>query len=159
MICLDQVAKFELVEMDDTIQNRVKVFKELIQESITETCSELLGSLDPVTLDNIKKEFQGNSFQISQNMLWKNGQFSYSNQLEKLPNLKNLIESKINQIKLEQNEIKQKIDNHNINSENIAWKNEFENELKAFLTEIILEALCCTKPNILTKKEAQYFAA
>ncbi len=38
MHCLYQVAKFELVERDDTIENRQKIFRELIEESIQETC-------------------------------------------------------------------------------------------------------------------------
>src|SRR3989304_4889147 len=102
MHCLDQVAKFELVERDDTIENREKIFHDLIDESIHEVCLEYLNDKDATLLESIKQEFQGKTFQVSQKMIWKNGQTSYENQLENFKNLKYLVELKVEQIRSEQ---------------------------------------------------------
>ena len=159
MVCLDQVAKFELVEMDDTIENRVKVFRNLIEQSIKETCTDYLENIDNETLNKIKQEFSGNSFEVSQSMVWSNGKVSYSNQLEQLPTLKSLVESKVQKIQNDQSEFEKEILSHNIPAENFSQNEKMNDELKATITEIILEGLCWVEPKILSKKEAEYIAA
>ena len=42
MYCLNQVAKFELVERDDTIENREKIFNKIIEESMKQISLEFL---------------------------------------------------------------------------------------------------------------------
>ncbi|HSB49938.1 MAG TPA: AAA family ATPase, partial [Nitrosopumilaceae archaeon] len=44
--CLNQVIKFELSELDDTIKNREKIFGELLNEAIKEICLEYLQDVD-----------------------------------------------------------------------------------------------------------------
>ena len=159
MHCLIQVSKFELVERDDTIENRQKIFRELIDESIKETCLEYLTDQDAALLESIKQEFQGKTFQVSQKMIWKNGQVSYKNQLENFKNLKNLIESKIEQIRSEQKLFLQKATLNQISSDSLLLDDGHENELHSVLTEIILEGLRWNKPKILERKEAGYVSA
>lgn len=159
MHCLNQVAKFELVEIDDTIENREKIFRDLIDESIQETCLEFLKDLDSSLLESIKQEFQGKTFQVSQKMIWKNGQVSYQNQLENFKNLKNLIESKIEQIRLEHESFIEKTKLYHIPSDSLNFKGETDNELLSVLTEIILEGLRSIKPKILDRKDAGYVSA
>ena len=159
MHCLIQVSKFELVERDDTIENRQKIFHELIDESIQETCLEYLNDQDAALLESIKQEFQGKTFQVSQKMIWKNGQASYENQLENFKNLKNLIESKIEQIRSEQKSFLQKATLNQISSDSLLLDGGHEDELHSVLTEIILEGLRWNKPKILERKEAGYVSA
>lgn len=159
MHCLIQVSKFELVERDNTIENRQKIFHELIDESIQETCLEYLNDQDATLLESIKQEFQGKTFQVSQKMIWKNGQASYKNQLENFKNLKNLIESKIEQIRSEQKSFLQKATLNQISSDSLLLDDGHEDELHSVLTEIILEGLRWNKPKILERKEAGYVSA
>ncbi len=154
--CLTQVIKFELSELDDTIKNREKIFNELLNESIKETCLEYLEDVDNTLLESIKQEFVEKTFQVSQNFIWKNGQTSYSNQLEKFSNLKNLVESKIETIKSSQNILKQKVEHYKIDTQNVELLEKLEDELRSALVEIILEGLCWTTPKILDKNEAGY---
>ncbi len=157
--CLTQVIKFELSELDDTIKNREKIFNELLNESIKETCLEYLEDVDNTLLESIKQEFVEKTFQVSQNFIWKNGQTSYSNQLEKFSNLKNLVESKIETIKSSQNILKQQVEHYKINTQNVELLEKLEDELRSALVEIILEGLCWTTPKILDKNEAGYVSA
>ncbi len=159
MHCLIQVSKFELAERDDTIENRQKIFRELIDESIQETCLEYLNDQDAALLESIKQEFQGKTFQVSQKMIWKNGHASYENQLENFKNLKNLIESKIEQIRSEQKSFLQKATLNQISSDSLLLDDGHEDELHSVLTEIILEGLRWNKPKILERKEAGYVSA
>jgi len=157
--CLTQVIKFELSELDDTIKNREKIFNELLNESIKETCLEYLEDVDNILLESIKQEFVEKTFQVSQNFIWKNGQTSYSNQLEKFSNLKNLVDSKIETVKSSQNILKQQVEHYKINTQNVELLEKLEDELRSALVEIILEGLCWTTPKILDKNEAGYVSA
>lgn len=159
MHCLTQVAKFELVERDDTIENRQKIFHELINSSIQEVCLEYLSEQNESFLESIKQEFNGKTFQVSQQMIWKNGQTSYENQLKNFQNLTNLIESKLEQIRSEQKSLIEQTALYKIDSDSLSLKEGMDNELRAVLTEIILEGLCWIKPKILAKKEAGYVQA
>ena len=159
MYCLTQVAKFELVERDDTIENRQKIFHELIDSSIQEVCLEYLSEQNESFLESIKQEFNGKTFQVSQQMIWKNGQTSYENQLNNFQNLKNLIESKLEQIRSEQKSLIEQTAVYKIDSDSLSLKEGMDDELRAVLTEIILEGLCWIKPKILAKKEAGYVQA
>lgn len=159
MYCLTQVAKFELVERDDTIDNRQKIFHELIDSSIQEVCLEYLSEQNESFLESIKQEFNGKTFQVSQQMIWKNGQTSYENQLNNFQNLKNLIESKLEQIRSEQKSLIEQTALYKIDSDSLSLKEGMDNELRAILTEIILEGLCWITPKILAKKEAGYAQA
>ena len=159
MHCLDQVAKFELVETDDTIENRERWLKQLISESIKEISLEYLNEVNATLLESIKKEFEGITFQVSQKMIWTNGELSYKSQLEKFKNLKELIESKLSQIKSDQSSFQEKTKSFNINAKMLEVDEDNESELLSALTEIILEGLCWTQPKILDKKEAGYVSA
>ncbi|MEX0656943.1 MAG: AAA family ATPase [Nitrosopumilaceae archaeon] len=156
MHCLNQVAKFELAEMDDTIENREKVFSKIIGDSIKETCLKFLENIDTVLLESIKQEFGHNTFEISQKMIWSNGKTSYNLQLENFKNLKKLVDAKLEQIRQKQGEFEKVAKPHNISVESLSIQDE--NELRCALTEIILEGLCWTTPKILDKKEAGYVA-
>lgn len=159
MHCLVQVAKFELIEMDNSVENREKVFRNLIEESIKETCLEYLDNVNTDLLESIKKEFEGNTFQVSQNMVWRDGQTSYNTQIEKFKNLKKLVESKIDQNRSDQKDLQQKTISYQINAESLVFNDQAQDELRAALTEIILEGLCWVKPKILDKKEVGYVSA
>ena len=157
MHCLNQVAKFELAEMDDTIENREKVFSKIISDSIRETCLKFLENIDSTLLESIKEEFGQNTFAISQSMIWSNGKASYQSQLEGFKNLKKLVERKLEHIRQKQDEFEKIAKPHNINVESLGIQDE--NELRCALAEIILEGLCWTTPKVLDKKEAGYVAA
>ena len=156
---LEQIAKFELSELDDTINNRTKIFHELLNESIKEISKTYLEDVDETTLQSIKSEFGENSFPVSQQIIWKNGEVSYNNQVEKIPSLKNLIESKLKTIEEIQNSFKEKITSAGINSEMILLSEEEYDELRSSITELLLEGLCWVTPKILDKRDAGYVSA
>ncbi len=159
MHCLDQVAKFELSDMDDSLENRRRVFKEVLEETIKKICLELVKDIDPSTLELLKNEFNQKNFQVSQNIIWQNGQTSYLNQLGKFPNLKKLVQTKLEEINSQQNELKKAISTLKINSEPIEWNQSSELEVHSALTEFLLEGLCWLTPKILDKKETGYVSA
>ncbi|MEW6043286.1 MAG: hypothetical protein AB1608_03400 [Thermoproteota archaeon] len=159
MYCLSQIAKFELSEIDDTIENRHKVFYDILGAAIKETCLEYVKGTAQEALESIKQEFSGKTFQISQKMLWENGQASYKNQLQSFDNLAALIDSKIEQAKQDQADFEKKLQANKIQSKNIQLNEKAANELKAAFIEIILDGLCFVTPKIIDKKEAGYVAA
>lgn len=154
MYCLGQIAKFELAEIDDTIENRKKIFDSVLGDSIRETCLEYMQELSPETLMAIKQEFAGKTFAVSQAMVWQNGQTSYSNQLAGFANLSKLVQAKSEQIVQEQSSLAQ-----NTASKNLTPDQNSESELKAAVLEIILDGLYYFTPKIIDKKDAGYVAA
>ena len=107
----------------------------------------------------IKEEFRDNTFQVSQQMVWKNGQASYSNQVEKFITLKNLIEQKFKHLEESQNQLIEKLSSYGIDSQKISFSEENYDELHSFLTEVLLEGMCWVAPKILDKREAGYVSA
>jgi len=153
MYCLKQIAKFELAEIDDTIENRNKIFESLLVDSIKETSLEYVQELSQETINAIKQEFSGKSFQVSQGMVWQNGQVSYSNQLLGFANLAKLVEEKLAQILQEQSSLAKSSQDQNLTTQNT------ENELRAAVLEIVLDGLYNSTPKIINKKDTGYVAA
>lgn len=154
MYCLGQIAKFELSEIDDTIENRRKTFESILNDSIKETCLEYVQGLPQETLDAIKQEFSGKTFQTSQGMVWQNGQVSYSNQLLHFANLSKLVQTKLDQITQEQSSLAKSIQN-----QNLTINQNTDNELKSAILEIVLDGLHYTTPKVIDKKDTDYVAA
>ena len=155
---LEQIAKFELSELDDTIENRKKIFNELINESIKETSLAMLEGTDENTLQSIKEEFGEKTFPVSQFMVWKNGQMSYSNQIEQFSHLKNLLEQKLKDLENLNNTFLEKVSPLGIDSKTLQYEDGFE-EIRSFLIEVLLEGLCWVKPKVLDKRESGYGSA
>ncbi len=159
MHCLSQIAKFELSEIDDTIENRQKIFSQLLEDAIKETSLEYLHGVAPESLESIKQEFSGKTFQVSQKLVWQNGQTSYKNQLRGFASLAGLVDSKIGQAKQEQASLEQKLASEKISSKSIQASDNTSDELRSAFLEIILDGLCHVTPKIIDKKEAGYVAA
>lgn len=159
MFCLEQVIKFELAELDDNVENRKKVFRDTLLDSIKESCMEILEGISPETLESIKNEFGEESFVVSQQMIWKNGTVSYSNQIQKYPKLSHLVESKIPLINEKQAHLESILAKHSIKSDSIRFEASSNDEIRALLLEMILEGLCWTNPKVLDKKESKYVSA
>ena len=68
IFCLGQVAKFELSELDDTIENRIRIFREIIQETIKETSLDFVKEIQGPDFESIKQEFWKKHF-LSQ-LIW-----------------------------------------------------------------------------------------
>ena len=159
MYCLEQVTKFELTELDDNVENRKKVFRDSLLDSIKESCKELLEGISPEALDSIKNEFGEESFIVSQQVVWKNGETSYSNQIQKYPKLSHLVESKIPFFHEKQAHLESLLTKHSIKSDSIKLETASGDELRSLLIEMILEGLCWTNPKVLDKKESKYVSA
>lgn len=159
MYCLSQVAKFELSEMDDTLENRSRLFRQLLEDSVRETSIEYLGDVDAATLDAIKSEFSGRTFAVSQKTVWKDGQASYENQLSGFASLAGLIDLRLEKAKQEQQDLEKEVLAHGIKSASVAQNDATVWELKSALAELVLDGLCNVSPKILDKKESGYAAA
>ncbi len=157
MYCLNQIAKFELSEMDDTVENRSRIFEELLIDSIKETSLEYLQGVDPNILESIKQEFIQKTLQVSQKINWNDGQMSYKNQMQHFGTLNNLLNSKLDQIRDEQKNLEQRMSASHIENKNIILDDS--DELKSALLEVILDGLCFTTPKIIDKKESGYAIA
>jgi len=160
IFCLEQVAKFELSEMDDTVENRSKVFRDIITKSIQDITIQYLEGIEPSTFEEINREFAGKTFHVSQLNLWKNSNEGYyKNQLTNFKTLEKLVDSVLQKVFLEQKEFEKNACQYQIKSEMLNKSKEAESELKAAIIEIILEGLCWIQPKILEKRESSYVSA
>ena len=159
MYCLNQIAKFELSEIDDTVENRSRIFEELLADSIKETSLEYLQGVDTNILELLKHEFTQKTFQVSQKITWSDGQSSYKNQIQNFNILNDLLNTKLAQIKEEQKNLEQKLSNSKISNKNLVLHTDAENELKSAIIEVILDGLCHVAPKIIHRKESGYTIA
>jgi len=157
MYCLNQIAKFELSEMDDTVENRSRIFEELLVDSIRETSLEYLQGVDPNVLESIKQEFAQRTLQVSQKINWNDGQMSYKNQMQHFGTLNKLLDSKLGQVRDEQKSLTQRLSASHIENKNIILDDS--DELKSAILEVILDGMCFTTPKIIDKKESGYAIA
>ncbi len=156
---IEQSVKFELAELDDTSENRSRVLKNLIYNSVKDTSLEYLKDVDPSIFDLIKKEFLGKSFQVSQTILYSNSmQSSYDNQLKNFNSLLNLVTVICQKIISDQETFVKETRKYEISSDNLIISENAQNELKAGVVELVLDGLCWIEPKILDRKEGVYVA-
>ena len=156
---IEQSVKFELSELDDTPTNRSKVLKNLISNSIKDTSLEYLQDIDPSIFDLIKNEFLGKSFQVSQTILGSNDMLiSYENQLKNFNFLLDLVTRVYSKVTSDQELFVKETTNYGISTDNLIISESMQSELKAGITELILDGLCFVKPKILDRKEGEYVA-
>ena len=156
---LEQVAKFELSELDDTVQNRSKIFHDLLGESVMEESRILFDDVAKETLQAIKEEFGQNTFQVSQNMAWKGGGASYGGQIGQFSALGALVESKLAHLEEQHIEFERQAVSFGIRPAAIRISEQDRDGMRSFLTEMLLEGLCWVKPKILDRRDATYAPA
>ncbi|MDE1839105.1 MAG: sigma 54-interacting transcriptional regulator, partial [Thaumarchaeota archaeon] len=156
---IEQSVKFELVELDDTAENRSKVLQSLISNSIKNTSLEYLKDVDPSIFDSIKNEFLGKSFQVSQTILGSSDmQISYDNQLKNFQVLSNLVTSIYRKVISDQEIFTKETAQYEISNNALIVSDSAQNEFKASVIELVLDGLCWVEPKILDKKEGMYIA-
>ncbi|MGH9922940.1 MAG: hypothetical protein ACRD38_09325, partial [Nitrososphaerales archaeon] len=155
---IQQASKFELSEVEDNRENRIKVLNMLIEEALKQTSLEYVSGLNPDQLAKIKTEFAKNkTFEASQNVLGSNsGSTDYANQLEKFPTLKQVVSDVLEMVKKDQGAFAESIKKYNIDSAIIAMKDNMNGEFTASVAEIVLEGLRSLKPPVVDKKEKGY---
>lgn len=87
--CLAQAARFELIEIDDTIPNRLKVLEDIMSQTMKRVCAYVMP--DASSNDAIKTEFGDGEFAVSQTTPWE-GAGSYRAQLDTFPALYHVID-------------------------------------------------------------------
>ncbi len=160
VFCINQSIKFELAELDDTKENREKILKSLIDNSLRDTSLEYVKDIGTDVFESIKKEFTGKTFQVSQSILGSNSmQTTYDNQLKNFASLSNIINTASKRILSEQEEFVKDAQKYEISQDSINPSQQVQSELKAAITELVLEGLCWIEPKILEKRESTYVAA
>ena len=160
IFCIEQCAKFELAELDDTAENRHKTLKNLINTAMTNTSLEYLKGIEQNVFENIKKEFVDKTFLVSQEILGSNSMAtSYERQLENFRSLAALADTIYQKILSEQIEFVNQAKMYDIPSESLEVSETITKELKAATLELVLDGLCSVDPKILDKKEGAYVAA
>ena len=160
VFCINQSVKFELAELDDTNENREKILKSLITNSLRDTSLEYIKDTDPNVFETIRKEFAGKTFQVSQGILGSNSmQSSYDNQLKDFSSLSTMINSVLQKVESEQEEFIKDSQKYEISQDSIVISPSARNELKAAIAELVVEGLCWVEPKVLDKRESTYVAA
>ena len=158
---IQQGSKFELSEVEDNRENRVKVLNVLIEEALKQTALEYSGGLNVDILAKIKGEFaKSRSFEVSQNALGSKKQDSidYEGQLSKFPTLKQVVGDVLEMVKKDQQAFVENVKKYNFDGSIITLRDNMNGEFLASVTEIVLEGLRWLKPPIVDKKEKSYVA-
>ncbi len=155
---IQQASKFELSEIEDNRENRIKILNMLIEEALKQTASEYVAGLNHDLLTKIKSEFASNkSFEASQSVLGnKNGSTDYEGQLSKFPTLKQVVSGVMEMVKKEQQAFAEKVKKYSIDDAIMTMQSNMDGEFTASVTEIVLEGLRWLKPPVVDKKEKGY---
>ncbi|MDE1872909.1 MAG: hypothetical protein KGH99_05475, partial [Thaumarchaeota archaeon] len=160
IFCVEQCAKFELAELDDTAENRQKTLKHLIDTAVKDTSLEYLNDIEQSIFDIIKTEFAGKTFVVSQAILGSNSlDTSYENQLQNFKSLSVLVDKIYQKTLSEQSEFVNQANKYNVHQDSLVFSEVMRNELRSAILELALDGLCYVEPKILDKKEGAYVAA
>ncbi len=160
IMCIEQCAKFELAELDDTSENRQKTLKNLVEMAVKETSLEYVKDIESNVFDMIKKEFVGKNFLVSQTLLDSNGmESSYENQLKNFKSLSDAVDKIYQKVISEQHEFVSQSKKCSIPLDSLEFSEMARLELKAATLELVLDGLCFVEPKVLDKKEGTYIAA
>jgi magnesium chelatase subunit I len=181
--CMFQSSKFELEDIEDTTENKVKFLNNTIIEIIREISKEYFAKfVNAEDLIAIKNEFRDKTFTVSQNQYHNhshqsnplepnsresgtnNSSLLYAEQLKQFPAAKKILKKAIEKIKEEQTEYIEKAQKYNIftNLEYLVHNNgtigEFDKqeEAMATVTELLLEYLRLSNPPVLERKENRF---
>jgi magnesium chelatase subunit I len=155
--CIQQGSKFELSEVEDNRENRIKVLNMLIEEALKYTAAEYVATLDPERLNRIKAEFAKNrTFEAAQNVLGGKDSASYEAQLNNFPELKQFVSEVMEAVRKEQQSFVDMVKKYNIERDIVSVKENMDGEFRASVTEIVLEGLRWLKPPVVDKKEKGY---
>ena len=158
MYCLEQVAKFELTDLDDGISARRQVFSDLLTESMRDACLEVLSGAEKAQLESVGAEFADRTFHVSQQMRWS-GAASYESQLADFGALRSLVHSCRDAFVSYQEDTAARTARHGIGSDPLAFPPECQSELLSVLVEMVLEGLRWSTPKILERRDAGYVSA
>ncbi|MGI0100996.1 MAG: AAA family ATPase [Nitrosotalea sp.] len=160
VFCMEQCAKFELAELDDTAENRQKTLKHLIDTAVKDTSLEYLNDVEQSIFETIKTEFAGKTFVVSQAILGSNSlETSYENQLQNFKSLSVLVDKIYQNVLSEQSEFVNQAKKYNVNQDFLVFSEVVRHELRSAILELTLDGLCYVEPKILDKKEGIYIAA
>ncbi|MEM4274592.1 MAG: AAA family ATPase [Candidatus Nitrosocaldaceae archaeon] len=150
---INQSIKFELSDIDDTIENRNNLLKQVMADCIAETSREYLN--DITNISDIRDEFMRNKiFYTSQIMLGEGGE-SYTEQLKRFPSLNAAILKIKERVKREHEEFVKLLVKYGIDKDLLILKN-MNGEFHASVTEIVLECLRSLRPPVIDKREGGY---
>ena len=158
---IHQSVKFELTEIEDTLETRINVLNSIIDNAIREVSHEYIQKLSVEQLAKLKNEFTKNkTFSVSQGTLGskKSNSLDYESQLELFPELKQVVKETIFVIENEQKKFVEIAENLGIRREIVCIREDMNGEFTAAVTEVILEGLRWVQPPLLDRKDDCYGA-
>jgi magnesium chelatase subunit I len=127
---------------------------------LKETSLEYFSNIESDIIENIKKEFAGKTFVVSQAILGSNSaEKSYENQLTNFNYLSTLVEKIYQKTVSEQAEFVKESQKYAMSVDSLTVSDKSQSELRSGIVELVLEGLCWMEPKILDKKEGTYAAA
>jgi len=153
---IHQSSKFELSEMEDNRQNRINILNSLINDAIKEVSLQYVQKISSEQITKLKNEFIKNkAFMVSQVILGdkKSDLADYESQLAKFPNLKQVLNETVVDIKDEQKQLVERAKQIGIKTDNISITQDLDGEFAAAVTELVLEGLRWIHPPLLDRKD------
>jgi magnesium chelatase subunit I len=157
-----QASKFELLDFEDTYENRFNVLNLIIADAIKQISSEYIRKISITDISKIKNEFTKNkTFEVSQSIIGhkKINSLDYESKLTRFPALNTIVIKMVGLIQAEQEEFVKAAKEHEIAIDNLILSNKMDGEFTASVTELVLEGLRWTEPPILEKKDNSYASA
>ena len=102
-----QASKFELLDVEDTYENRFNVLNLIIADAIKQISSEYIRKISITDISKIKNEFTKNkTFEVSQSIIGhkKINSFDYESKLARFPALNKIVIKMFGLIQAEQEE-------------------------------------------------------
>jgi len=159
---ISQSIKFELSEIEDSVESRQAVLNSIIDTAVKEISLEYMQKLSGEQLAKLKSEFAKNKMFVASQVIPGNSESNgsdYRTQLELFPELKHVVHGMTLVIENEQVRFAETADNLGIRTETLRIPKEPDGELAASITELVLEGLRSIEPPLLDRRGDRYSPA
>jgi magnesium chelatase subunit I len=156
---ISQSIKFELSEIEDSVESRQAVLNSIIDTAVKEISLEYMQKISGEQRAKLKSEFTKNKMfvasQVNPGSSRSNG-LDYRTQLEAFPELEHVVHGMTLDVENEQARFAETADNLGIRTESVRMPKDPDEELAASITELALEGLRSIEPPLLHKRGDRY---
>ena len=161
--CILQTSKFELAELDDSLENRNRILTSIITEATKKISTNYLSGIPIEKFGRLRGEFDvGRGFVVSQDTPGATSGTKgyetqdYETQIDLFPELKQIVEKVSRMIILEQDRFEKSAKSNGIEVTFVSAEKKIGSEFLASIIELVLEGLRFTDPPVIERRNGLY---
>jgi magnesium chelatase subunit I len=164
--CILQTSKFELSELDDSLENRNRILTSIVTEVTKKISTYYLSGIPIEKFGRLRGEFDvGRGFVVSQDTPGATSGTKgyetqdYETQIDLFPELKQIVEKVSRMVIIEQDRFEKSARSNGIDVTFVSAEKKIGSEFLASIIELVLEGLRFTDPPLVERRNGVYVSS